>query len=122
MPTISDMVGVTMPEGPYYGESVLPFVLDKNSKAPTHDYVVTEAEVGISRNDIIEGRSVRTPGFKYHVWSRGENREQLFDMVNDPGETRNLATDPKYAEELATHRRYLAEWLKKTDDTYGKNQ
>ena len=45
MPTISDIVGVPMPPGPYYGKSVLPFVLDANSPAPTHEYVVTEAEV-----------------------------------------------------------------------------
>jgi arylsulfatase A-like enzyme len=71
MATISDIVNVKMPEGPYYGLSALPFVLDANSKAPTHDYVVTEAEVGITKKDVIDGRSLRTPKFKYHLWSRG---------------------------------------------------
>jgi hypothetical protein len=96
--------------------------MDKNSNMPGHAYVVTEAEVRRSRNDTIDGRSVRSPAFKYHVWSRGDNREQLFDMVNDPGETRNLAANPEYTEQLEKHRAYLAEWLAKTDDTYPANE
>jgi arylsulfatase A-like enzyme len=120
MATISDIVDVDMPEGPYYGLSALPFVLDKNTKAPTHDYVVSEAEVKISKNEGIEGRGLRTPKYKYHLWSKGEHREQLFDMVNDPGETRNLANNPEYAGQLSKHRELFANWLKETDDTYAE--
>ena len=118
MATISDIVGTPMPKGPYYGKSVLPFVLNKNSNAPTHEFVVTEAEVRISKSDTIEGRSLRTPKFKYHLWSRGEHREQLFDLVNDPGETKNLAQNPEYAAQLKRHRKLFSDWLAKTDDTY----
>jgi hypothetical protein len=42
-------------------------------------------------------------------------------MVNDPGETRNLADFPEYAGQLAKHRDLFAQWLEKTDDTYGEN-
>ncbi|WP_372797585.1 sulfatase [Pontiella sp.] len=118
MPTISDIVNVDMPDGPYYGLSAWPYVLNKNSAAPTHQYVVTEAEVRITKKDGIDGRAVRTPKFKYHLWSKGGNREQLFDMINDPGETRNLSGNPEYAEQLKRHRKLFAEWLEKTDDTY----
>ncbi|WP_372807856.1 sulfatase [Pontiella sp.] len=121
MATVSDIVGRPMPSGPYYGKSALPFVLDKNSKAPTHDYVVTEAEVRISKQQTIDGRSVRTPQYKYHRWSQGDHREQLFDMINDPGETRNLAANPEYAERLEMHRKLFADWLEKTDDTYSES-
>ncbi len=107
-----------MPEGPYYGKSVLPFVLDSGSKAPTHEYVVTEAEVRVSSKDTIHGRSVRTQRYKYHLWSRGEHREQLFDMFDDPGETRNLVGNPEYAGQLRRHRKLFADWLSSTDDTY----
>jgi len=120
MATISDIVGTDMPEGPYYGLSALPFVLDKDSNVPTHDYVVTEAEVGISKNDTIEGRSLRTPKYKYHIWSRGKNYEQLFDMINDPGETKNLAGNPEYANQLKRHQQLLKDWLSQTDDTYSQ--
>jgi arylsulfatase A-like enzyme len=118
MATISDIVGVDMPKGPYYGKSALPFVLDKHAKAPAHEYVVTEAEVRISKSNEIQGRGLRTPEYKYHLWSKGDKREQLFDMAKDPGETKNLAENPEYAEVLKKHRKLFSDWLKKTDDTY----
>ena len=121
MPTISDIVGARMPPGPYYGKSVLPFVLNRNSPAPTHEYVVSEAEVRKGPKVSYDGRSLRTPEYKYHVWSRGKNREQLFDMINDRGETRNLAGLPEYAGQLQRHRDLFAEWLNATDDTYHEN-
>ncbi|SMP78719.1 Arylsulfatase A [Neorhodopirellula lusitana] len=116
MPTISEIAGTPMPDGPYFGLSALPFVRDQDSSAPTHRYVVTEAEV----NDDVtyQGRSIRTPNFKYHRWSDGANREQLFDMISDPGETKNLAQEPEFAGVLQTHRKMLADWIKRTDDTY----
>jgi hypothetical protein len=39
-------------------------------------------------------------------------------MINDPGETKNLAGDAKYARILKGHQQLFAEWLEKTDDTY----
>lgn len=121
MPTISDIAGVPMPPGPYYGKSVVPFVFDRDSSAPAHEYVVTEAEVRKGTKVLYEGRSLRTAQYKYHIWSRGEHREQLFDMIHDPGETRNLAGLPEYAEQLQKHRSLFAQWLNTTDDTYRKN-
>lgn len=120
MATISDIVGTAMPKGPYYGKSALPFVFDRNSAAPSHAYAVSESEVIASAKNFYEGRAIRTPEFNYHVWSQGTHREQLFDVVKDPGETRNLAEDPAYAGQLERHRKLLAEWLKSTDDTYGR--
>ena len=118
MATISDIAGVEMPQGPYYGKSALPFVIDAKSTAPTHEYVVTEASVTPNSGRDYKGRAIRTRKFKYHVWSRGKNREQLFDMQNDSGETRNLAGDTAYASQLKKHRELFASWLKRTDDTY----
>ena len=46
------------------------------------------------------GRMVRTEHYKYCVLSRGQQRESLVDMQKDPGETVNLAADPKYREVL----------------------
>ena len=121
MATISDIVGVDMPQGPYYGKSALPFVLDAKSKAPTHEYVVTEATVSPKSGKEYQGRAIRTRKFKYHIWSTGKNREQLFDMINDPGETKNLTAYSAYASQLQNHRDFLADWLSRTDDTYLEN-
>jgi arylsulfatase A-like enzyme len=114
--TVADLFGAPMPKGPYYGKSALPFVLDAASTAPTHDYVVSEAEVDMDGG--YYGRSVRTKQYKYHVWSKGTNREQLFDLQKDPGETKNLAGDPAFAAVLVEHRKHVADWLARTDDNY----
>lgn len=120
MATVSDIVGTAMPKGPYYGKSALPFVFDRASSAPSHPYVVSESEVSASAKQVYQGRAIRTPEFNYHVWNQGTNREQLFDVIKDPGETQNLAADPAYAKPLEQHRKLFAEWLKATDDTYGR--
>ncbi len=42
--------------------------------------------------------------------------EELYDLENDPHEIRNLADDPKFAEQLAKHRKLLAYWIESTGD------
>jgi hypothetical protein len=65
------------------------------------DYLVSEHH--------IIGRMVRTPEYKY-VKYKDDPVEQLFDMVHDPQETKNLYEDAKYAQVLQDHRKMLAEW------------
>jgi N-sulfoglucosamine sulfohydrolase len=43
-------------------------------------------------------------------------REQLYDVVFDPNETRNLAGDPAYGKPLAEMRARLDAWMKRTAD------
>lgn len=42
--------------------------------------------------------------------------EELYDLVNDPHETINLADNPDYADILSNHRKILNEWMTETDD------
>ncbi|TWT54937.1 Arylsulfatase [Rubripirellula amarantea] len=42
--------------------------------------------------------------------------EELYDLVNDPHQTVNLADDPEYASVLKGHRDYLQQWEEATDD------
>lgn len=42
--------------------------------------------------------------------------EELYDTETDPWELKNLADDPKYAEQLAELRTACDEWVAKTDD------
>ena len=65
------------------------------------DYVVAHS--------FVVGRMVRSARYKYIAY-RGDQTDQLFDMRDDPGETRNLAPEPAAAAALAEHRRMLAEW------------
>ena len=50
------------------------------------------------------------------MWSPTRVPEELYDLKNDPHETRNLAQDPQHARVLSEHRTILADWIKDTDD------
>lgn len=51
----------------------------------------------------------------YHDPSRRPS-EELYDMEGDPDQVKNLALDPKYADQLKSHRRILDQWIEQTDD------
>jgi arylsulfatase A-like enzyme len=46
--------------------------------------------------------------------------DQLYDLVNDPGETVNLAQRPEYAEQLELMKQKLEYWLIKVDRSFGE--
>jgi choline-sulfatase len=60
-------------------------------------------------HSFVVGRMVRTARYKYIAY-QGDATDQLFDMLSDPWETRNLATQRSLAGPLAEHRRMLAQW------------
>jgi choline-sulfatase len=60
-------------------------------------------------HSFVVGRMVRTARYKYIAY-QGDTTDQLFDMLSDPWETRNLATEGSLAGPLAEHRRMLAQW------------
>ena len=64
---------------------------------------------------------VRTKRFKYALYDKGAYREQFFDILEDRGETSNLADEPKYKEELLRHRDILYEWMKNNNVRASRN-
>jgi arylsulfatase A-like enzyme len=46
--------------------------------------------------------------------------EEFYDVRTDPSQINNLIDDPKYAGEIARHRRLLANWLATGDDGLGE--
>ena len=46
--------------------------------------------------------------------------EQLYDLIFDPAETRNLAEDPEHSGQLEEMRRRLEGWMEETDDPIRK--
>jgi len=74
------------------------------------DFVVSESQLG---------RMLRTDRFKYCIFASDENREQLTDLKNDPGEMRNLAGIEQYKDVLDMHRRLLRRWIERTGDRIG---
>ena len=62
---------------------------------------------GASYGENLVSRMIVTPAWKYVRYDDGANAEQLYDLVKDPGETRNHAGEPANAEVLADLRRRL---------------
>lgn len=106
-PTICDYAGISLPPGTL-GRSLRPLLESK--PAEWHPYIVSE----VSHWDYQLGRMVRTEQFKYTIHA-SDMAEQLFDMKNDPGETKNLASQADYSDILNQHRKLLKEWDSKMD-------
>ncbi len=113
LPTMCDYAEIEPPAG-VRGISLRPFIEGREARG--HEFVVGE----ISRFGIRErqGRMLRTKRYKYIVFNGGENPEQLFDLSQDPGETRNLAREPAAAGILREHRALLAQWIADTGDDF----
>ncbi len=105
-PTLCDYAGIQAPEG-LHGRSLRPLAQGEESKR-WRDFVVTESQ---------NARMLRTGRFKYCIYDSGEHREQLIDIKNDPGETKNLAEIEDYKDILDVHRKLLREWVEKTGDS-----
>jgi arylsulfatase A-like enzyme len=113
-PTILKFAGVPIPKS-LHGQDFGPQVLaDSNGKDfPKRSYVVSEInQLGSN----FKGRMVASKDFKYILFNAGKNREQLFDLVNDPGELHPVTYDPQYREQLIAHRNMLLEWNDRIDD------
>lgn len=68
----------------------------------------------------INGRAVITKDFKYIVYDKGNIREQLFDLVKDPGEITNLAVSATHKKKLIQMRTYLKKWCNTNGDNFAK--
>jgi choline-sulfatase len=118
VPTVCDYAGVPVPDG-LRGRSVRPLA-EGNPPAQWRDFVVSETEFEYEKTATgIRGRMVRTPQYKYIVYSEGTLREQLFDMQADPGEMRNLAVDANKKAVLEECRARLAQWCSDAGDRFG---
>ena len=60
---------------------------------------------------------IRTNKYKYCIYDVGQQREQLFDMEADPGETNNLVVHEKFNDELNRHRTLITDWARQTSDS-----
>jgi len=106
LPTLCDIAGIPAPPN-MRGRSLRPLLEGK--RKDQREFLVVEIPPDV-------GRMVRTPPFKYVTFA-GDAVEQLFDLQNDPGETRNLAGDPRYAGTLEDCRKLLLEWEARLDVT-----
>lgn len=113
--TILDVAGAEKPES-MRGISLLPLIYGNSIEK--YDYVVSETMFARGSTNLGgTGRMIRSENYKYCIYDNGENREQLFDMINDKGEMNNLAYNMEYAKVLSEHRELIKKWSEYTKDT-----
>ncbi|GBG08408.1 arylsulfatase [Paenibacillus agaridevorans] len=111
-PTLCSYAGIEQP-ATLRGENLMPLITEQGLL--DREYIIgqwySEWDLSIS-----PGRMVRTEGFKYtHYINDGE---ELFDLVLDPNETKNVAKHAAYAKQMDRHRKLLEEHIEKTKDNF----
>jgi arylsulfatase A-like enzyme len=108
-PTLADYCGLPAPD--YLDGNSLRPVVDDPSKT-VKDAAFTQLRRG-NMQENFHGYSVRTARWRYTLWDEGRKGEQLFDMQTDPGETTNLAADPRHADTVAELRQRVQQYAGK---------
>lgn len=93
-PTLIELCGLA-PRSDLEGTSLVPQLRDP--KTPRERPAITTHGPG--------NHAVRSLRWRYIRYADGS--EELYDMENDPHEWHNLAGDPRFAEVIAEHRRWL---------------
>ena len=102
-PTLCDFAGIEPPVGSK-GVSLAP-ALEGNTLGRT--FVASECNNN-------EQQMIRSSRYKYIAY-KDDPIEQLFDMQDDPGETRNLSVDEAHRPTLDEHRDMLKDWIGQLD-------
>ncbi len=106
--SVCDWGGASLPHNCTDGVSFRPTAESGGTTEAERDCIVCETQFDTSTT---RGWMVRTARYKYVLYDKGSYREQLFDIQADRGETRNLAVEKAYREELQRHRDLLHRWL-----------
>lgn len=103
-PTLAELAGVAGPEG-HEGLSLVPLIRGRTTQ---HRDSIFTAYRHLQR-------AVRDERWKLIVYPQ-VNKTQLFDLLNDPAETKDLAADPAHTAEVARLTALLKDWQMKLDD------
>ncbi|MCC5848013.1 MAG: sulfatase-like hydrolase/transferase [Verrucomicrobia bacterium] len=115
VPTLLDLLGHAVPEH-LHGRSLAPRMREAVTTGET------EADLGGAQSDcvIVQHEFSRSllsdDGWRYTLYTQSGEWE-LFDLNNDPGETRNLADDPKHLDRALELHEQIRQWQQRTGDT-----
>ena len=114
LPTICDYAGILQtPE--MTGMSLRGAI--ENPGTPGREFSVCEMYSN-PKDHLEQGRLIQSKQYAYIVFSKGENREMLFDLENDPGQSRDLSRVSGKKAVLEAHRKLLRQWHNQTDDDF----
>jgi len=108
--TFCDIAGV-VPPATFAGQSVLALLEGPASAGARPDIFTTYHG---NQFGLYSQRMVRDRRWKY-IWN-ATAEDELYDLLNDPGELINLAADVAYTTEATRLRLRLVDWMEKTDD------
>lgn len=107
--TFCEAAGALVP-GTFRGQSLLPLLAGERDNGRQDIFCMYHG----NQFGLYSQRMVRDARFKY-VWN-ATAEDELYDLLLDPGELRNLATDPAYRDELARLRQRTVAWMQETHD------
>ncbi len=114
-PTILDFADIAIPSE-LLGKSIKPIIKNKQQNLK-RDFVVTETKFEGKQAFGTIGRSLISKKYKYILYSWGKDREQFFDLENDPYEMNNLINSKVHLKNVDEFRQKLIDWCKETNDT-----
>jgi len=109
-PTILDMAGADIP-AQAQGKSLRELLGGKIPSSWRDDIL---CEFNGYESTLLSSRMVRTEQWKY-VYNPFD-KDELYDVVSDPGELYNLAELPAFTHVLRRMRERMLKWLRETDD------
>ena len=116
LPTCLDMAGKSAPDKKLDGASLLD--LARGESKHWREYIDLEHDTCYSKenhwNALTDGR------WKY-IFHAFDGSQQLFDLSNDPGELLDLASDPKFADELKKWRQRMVKHFAERGDKFVKD-
>lgn len=116
-PTICDLSGVSTPSD-LDGISLVELMKNPYKSLNRKPYAVSQ----FPRNGKLMGYSIRDSRFRYTVWVEWKNRisnvsrvvdDELYDYMNDPLETKNLADEVSYRSSLSKMKMYWNDYIKR---------
>jgi uncharacterized sulfatase len=103
-PTVAELCALHKPAR-LEGQSLVPLLKQVDARWDK------PARTMVYHKDVL-GKSVRSERWRYTEWDGGKQGVELYDHESDPGETHNLARDPRHADTLADMKRLLWSPLK----------